>query len=72
MIDRGAGAEADRRRVRILTAAGPRWFDEGSPHLRAASDPEWAVARIRAVHGRVRGIAPDGRQFAASDPRLLT
>jgi len=127
LIERVAGAEAERRRVRIIDAPGPRWFDEGSPIRRvhgdaamfvgglralllqllhplaiagvaahsgyrgdpwgrlqrtseflavttfgAASDAERAVARIRAVHERVRGVAPDGRPFAASDPRLLT
>jgi uncharacterized protein (DUF2236 family) len=29
------------------------------------------VRRIRAVHERVRGTAPDGRPYAASDPHLL-
>jgi uncharacterized protein (DUF2236 family) len=29
------------------------------------------VERIRAVHDRVRGTAPDGRAYAASDPHLL-
>jgi uncharacterized protein (DUF2236 family) len=127
LIERIAGAEADRRRVRILDAAGPRWFEDGSPIRRvhgdaamfvgglralllqllhplaiagvaahsgyrgdpwgrlqrtseflavttfgAASDAEEAVARVRGVHERVRGVAPDGRPFAASDPRLLT
>jgi uncharacterized protein (DUF2236 family) len=28
--------------------------------------------RVRAVHPRVRGIAPDGREYRADDPRLLT
>jgi uncharacterized protein (DUF2236 family) len=32
---------------------------------------EAAVARVRAVHERVRGIAPDGREYAANDPHLL-
>src|SRR5262245_13954995 len=127
LIERIAGAEADRRRDRILDAAGPRWFAEGSPIRRvhgdaamfvaglralllqmlhplaiagvaahsgyrgdpwgrlqrtseflavttfgAASDAEQAVARVRGVHERVRGVAPDGRPFAASDPHLLT
>ena len=127
LIERIAGADADRRRDRILDAAGPRWFEDGSPirrvhgdaamivgGLRAlllqllhplaiagvathsgyrgdpwgrlqrtseflavttfgtASDAEQAVARVRGVHERVRGVAPDGRPFAASDPRLLT
>ena len=34
-------------------------------------DAEAMVARIRAVHERVRGTAPDGRPYAASDPHLL-
>ena len=29
------------------------------------------VARIRGIHARVRGTAPDGRPYAASDPHLL-
>jgi uncharacterized protein (DUF2236 family) len=28
--------------------------------------------RVRAVHPRVQGIAPDGRRYRADDPRLLT
>jgi uncharacterized protein (DUF2236 family) len=36
-----------------------------------AEDAEAMVARIRAVHDRVRGTAPDGRPYAASDPHLL-
>jgi uncharacterized protein (DUF2236 family) len=36
-----------------------------------ADDAERAVAIVKAVHRRVRGIAPDGRPYAASDPRLL-
>ena len=30
-----------------------------------------AVRRVRAVHSNVEGVAPDGRRYAASDPRLL-
>ncbi|MFF9625115.1 oxygenase MpaB family protein [Streptomyces griseosporeus] len=30
-----------------------------------------ACEQVRAVHARVRGTAPDGRTYAASDPRLL-
>jgi uncharacterized protein (DUF2236 family) len=30
-----------------------------------------AVARVNALHARVRGVAPDGRAYAATDPRLL-
>lgn len=36
------------------------------------SDAQDAIARVRAVHQRVTGTAPDGRAYAASDPRLLT
>jgi uncharacterized protein (DUF2236 family) len=36
-----------------------------------ADDAEAMVRRIRAVHERVRGRAPDGRAYAASDPHLL-
>lgn len=37
----------------------------------SASDAEAMVARIRAIHDKVTGTAPDGRPFAASDPHLL-
>jgi uncharacterized protein (DUF2236 family) len=36
-----------------------------------AEDAERAVAIVRAVHRRVRGTAPDGRPYAADDPKLL-
>lgn len=36
-----------------------------------ADDAERAVAAVRAVHERVRGRAPDGRPYRASDPELL-
>ncbi|MBA3525007.1 MAG: DUF2236 domain-containing protein, partial [Geodermatophilaceae bacterium] len=35
------------------------------------ADAEAMIARIRAIHERVRGTAPDGRPYAASDPHLL-
>jgi uncharacterized protein (DUF2236 family) len=35
-------------------------------------DVEQAIARVRAVHERVAGTAPDGRPYSASDPHLLT
>lgn len=31
-----------------------------------------AVDRVRAIHARVRGVAPDGQAYAADDPHLLT
>ncbi len=36
-----------------------------------ASDAQATIDRIRAIHERVRGTAPDGRPYAASDPHLL-
>jgi uncharacterized protein (DUF2236 family) len=36
-----------------------------------AADAEAAVARVQRIHARVRGVAPDGRPYAASDPHLL-
>jgi len=37
-----------------------------------AADAQEAIGRVRAIHQRVTGIAPDGRPYAASDPHLLT
>jgi uncharacterized protein (DUF2236 family) len=37
-----------------------------------AADAQAAIDRVRAIHGRVRGTAPDGLPYAASDPHLLT
>lgn len=34
-------------------------------------DAQAAVDHVRAIHDRVRGTAPDGRPYAASDPHLL-
>jgi len=34
-------------------------------------DAERVIARIRGIHRRVKGLAPDGRPYAASDPHLL-
>jgi len=36
-----------------------------------AADAEEAVARVRAVHERIRGVAPDGRPYHAGDPHLV-
>ncbi|MDQ1720961.1 MAG: hypothetical protein QOI26_695 [Pseudonocardiales bacterium] len=35
------------------------------------ADAEAMIARIRVIHQRVQGTAPDGRPYAASDPHLL-
>ena len=37
-----------------------------------ASDAQETINRVRKIHQRVTGIAPDGRPYAASDPHLLT
>lgn len=37
----------------------------------SAEQAEQAVARVRAVHEHVVGVAPDGRAYAANDPHLL-
>jgi uncharacterized protein (DUF2236 family) len=37
-----------------------------------ASDAREAIDRVRAIHRRITGTAPDGRPYAASDPHLLT
>jgi uncharacterized protein (DUF2236 family) len=37
----------------------------------AADDAQHAIERVRAVHERVHGIAPDGRPYSAADPHLL-
>ena len=36
-----------------------------------AADAERTVARIRGIHRKVHGTAPDGRRYDASDPHLL-
>jgi uncharacterized protein (DUF2236 family) len=37
-----------------------------------ASDAREAVGRVRVIHQKITGTAPDGRPYAASDPHLLT
>ena len=36
-----------------------------------AADAQRAVDRVRGIHRRVSGVAPDGRPYAAGDPHLL-
>jgi uncharacterized protein (DUF2236 family) len=36
------------------------------------ADAQETIARVRSIHERVTGVAPDGRPYAASDPHLLT
>jgi uncharacterized protein (DUF2236 family) len=36
------------------------------------AEAEAAIARVRRVHSRVRGVASDGRPYSADDPDLLT
>lgn len=35
-------------------------------------DAEWLIEKVRTIHLKVTGIAPDGRPYSASDPDLLT
>jgi uncharacterized protein (DUF2236 family) len=35
------------------------------------AEAEAAIARVRAIHDRVRGVLPDGTSYAANDPPLL-
>ena len=36
------------------------------------AEAERLIARVRSIHARIRGHAPDGRAYAADDPALLT
>jgi uncharacterized protein (DUF2236 family) len=36
-----------------------------------AADAQRAVDKVRGIHQRVRGVAPDGRPYHAADPHLL-
>lgn len=36
-----------------------------------ATDAQRAVDKVRGIHRRVTGVAPDGRRYAAGDPHLL-
>jgi len=44
----------------------------GATTYGTAEDARRAIARVKAVHTRVRGIAPDGRPYSADDPELVT
>ena len=37
----------------------------------ARTDSEAAIARVRAIHGQVRGVLPNGVPYSANDPTLL-
>jgi uncharacterized protein (DUF2236 family) len=37
-----------------------------------AADAQETINRVKKIHLRVTGVAPDGRPYAASDPHLLT
>lgn len=36
------------------------------------ADAEWLIDKVKTIHLKVSGTAPDGRAYAASDPALLT
>ncbi|MFI6445653.1 oxygenase MpaB family protein [Kitasatospora sp. NPDC050543] len=40
--------------------------------LGSTAAAERAIASVRRIHPRIRGIAPDGRPYRADDPELLT
>jgi uncharacterized protein (DUF2236 family) len=44
----------------------------GTTTFGTVQDAEKAVEQVRLVHQRVKGIAPDGRPYTASDPELVT
>lgn len=38
----------------------------------ARTDADWLIDKVKTIHLKVTGTAPDGRAYAASDPALLT
>lgn len=38
----------------------------------ARADADWLIDKVKTIHLKVVGTAPDGRAYAASDPALLT
>jgi uncharacterized protein (DUF2236 family) len=36
------------------------------------ADADWLIDKVKTIHLKVSGTAPDGRAYAASDPALLT
>lgn len=43
----------------------------GTTTYGTTEEAERAIRRVRAVHRRVEGVAPDGRRYAATDPHLV-
>ncbi|MEZ5260909.1 MAG: oxygenase MpaB family protein [Acidimicrobiales bacterium] len=54
-----------------MRAAAPHRRVHRRHHLRIDVGGEAAIARVRAIHDRVTGVAPDGRAYRANDPHLL-
>ncbi len=44
----------------------------GATTFGTVEEARGAIRHVQAVHRRVRGVAPDGRPYSASDPELLT
>ncbi len=44
----------------------------GTTTFGSTDEAHLAIERVRRVHRRVRGVAPDGRPYAAGDPDLVT
>ena len=55
----------------VLTKPGQTLFNLAVTTFGPAVDAELVVARVRAVHERVKGTARDGRSYSAGDPHLL-
>ena len=44
----------------------------GTTTFGTVAQAEAAIAQVRRVHRRVKGVAPDGRPYSADDPELVT
>jgi uncharacterized protein (DUF2236 family) len=44
----------------------------GTTTFGTVAEAEAAIAQVKRVHRRVRGISPDGRPYSADDPELVT
>lgn len=67
----GVWQHSDFRRNRHGRLKGTAHFISTTTYGSTAA-AESAIARVRAIHARVRGQLPDGTNYAADDPHLLT
>jgi len=47
-------------------------YRTGVEFIEISDHAQEAIGRVRAIHQRITGTAPDGRPYAAADPHLLT